>query len=64
MSDSADDPQETGPIRRAVREDLEQLEAIKELLGQAHREKAAGRIEELQAEIARRLREIREKIED
>lgn len=49
-----------GPHEEIVRRKVKELEQIREMLREAHRQKAAGRIEELQAEVARRLRELKE----
>jgi hypothetical protein len=61
---SADDAGETGPIEPIVREKVKELDSIRELLREARQEKAAGRIEELQTEVARRIGELKKIVAD
>ena len=61
--ESSSESEEIGPIRRAIRAKLKQLQQVKEWLEEAQHQKAAGRIEELRAERDRRIREMKELLE-
>jgi hypothetical protein len=50
-------------VERLIREKVESLARINEMLQQAHQEKAAGRIEELHEERARRIGEMKKLLE-